>query len=70
MVELACQKSQDDLQLDSFDKCLIHFPISLEYAPFESKYPPEWTNVEVKIMVHIANDIRQTWKDTEALVDA
>ncbi len=57
-------------QLDYFDECLIHFPISLKYVPFESKYPPEWTNVEVKIMVHIANDFWQTWKDTEALVDA
>ncbi len=68
-VEMACQKSLEDLQLDYLDEYLIHFPISMEFVPIEAKYPPEWTNLEGK-MVPIANDIGQTWKDMEALVDA
>lgn len=68
-VALACEKSLQDLQLDYLDEYLIHFPISLEYVPIESKYPPEWTNLEGK-MVSIANDIGQTWKDMEVLVES
>ena len=41
-VEPAVQKSLAMMQLDYFDLYLIHFPISLKFVPFESRYPPGW----------------------------
>jgi len=41
-VELALQKSLDDLQLDYLDLYLIHFPIASKFIPIETRYPPEW----------------------------
>ena len=37
-------------------------------VPFEDKYPPEWTNLDNK-MVIVDNDICATWKAMEELVD-
>ena len=55
-VPLAVARTLDDLQLDYLDEYLIHFPISMEYVPIEKKYPPEWTNLDGK-MVIVPNDI-------------
>ena len=57
------------MQLDYLDEYLIHFPISLQYVPFDAKYPPEWTNLDGK-MVLVNNDINKTWAAMEDLVDA
>jgi len=43
-VEAALQRSLDDLGLEYLDLWLIHFPISLKFVPFETRYPPEWTH--------------------------
>jgi D-xylose reductase len=68
-VPLACQRSLNDLQLSYLDEYLIHFPISMEYVPFDKKYPPEWFNLEGKMVV-IPNDMCATWKAMEVLVDS
>lgn len=41
----------------------------MEYVPFDAKYPPEWTNMEGK-MVLVDQDMGATWKAMEALVAA
>ena len=67
-VPLALERSLRDLGLDYVDEYLVHFPISLEYVPFDEKYPPEWTNSEGKMVV-VPNDINKTWQAMENLVD-
>jgi D-xylose reductase len=41
-VRAACERSLRDLRLDYLDLYLVHFPIALEYVPFDVRYPPEW----------------------------
>lgn len=67
-VPLALERTLKDLQVSYVDEYLIHFPISMEYVPFESKYPPEWTNLDGQ-MVIVPNDMNATWKAMEQLVD-
>jgi D-xylose reductase len=67
-VPLALAKTLKDLQLTYVDEYLIHFPISTEFVPFEAKYPPEWHNLDGK-MVIVPNDMGATWKAMEAMYD-
>lgn len=68
-VEMACRRSLTDLGLTYVDEYLIHFPISMEFVPFENKYPPEWANMAGDMVV-VPNDINATWAAMERLVDS
>lgn len=41
-VRPAAERSLRDLGLDALDLYLVHFPIALEFVPFETRYPPGW----------------------------
>ena len=72
-VRMACQKSLDDMGLAYVDLYLIHFPISLEFVPFEKRYPPEWfhdPDAANPKMESIDVPVMDTWREMEALVDA
>jgi hypothetical protein len=53
---------------------LIHFPISLKYVPFETRYPPEWVHDPAAEgggeMVEDPVPVAATWGAMEALVKA
>ena len=70
-VEAACRRSLSDLGLEYLDLYLIHFPISLRYVPFETRYPPEWVHdpSALKPCMEFAQvPMHQTWKAMEDLV--
>lgn len=68
-VPLACQKTLDDLGLDYLDLYLVHFPISLQFVPFEERYPPEWTDGPGNVGQMVIDPVpyRETWEAMEAL---
>ncbi|MCA9064355.1 MAG: aldo/keto reductase [Planctomycetaceae bacterium] len=72
-VRPACERSLQDLKLESLDLYLIHFPIATRFVPFETRYPPEWfydpTAAEPRIE-EVRIPIRETWEAMEQLVDA
>lgn len=71
-VEAACRRTLQDLGLDYLDLFLIHFPISLKYVPFETRYPPEWLHDphgDVKRMEFEEVPVQDTWRAMESLVD-
>jgi D-xylose reductase len=70
-VEAACRKSLHDLQLDYLDLYLIHFPISLKYVDFDTRYPPEWLHdpaADKPVMEIDPVPLAETWQAMEELV--
>lgn len=71
-VELACKRSITDLQCDYLDLYLIHFPISLQYVPFEKRYPAGWFYEPDSPTPSLEYDpvpIIDTWRAMEDLVN-
>jgi len=71
-VVMAMDQTLNDLGLDYLDLYLIHFPIALEFVPFETRYPPEWLfdpTEELPTMKPAKVPLSDTWKAMETLVD-
>ena len=68
----ACEKSLRDLGTDYLDLYLIHFPISLKYVAFDTRYPPEWifdpTTENPKMHIDPV-PLSDTWRAMEELVE-
>ena len=72
-VRPAVERSLRDLGLDYLDLYLVHFPIALQYVPFETRYPPEWIHdpaANEPRMEPIAVPLADTWRAMEDLVSA
>ncbi len=69
-VRPALERSLQDLKLDYLDLYMIHFPISLRYVPFETRYPPEWFYDPEAASPKMELDpvpIHETWQAMEEL---
>ncbi|MBL8820871.1 MAG: aldo/keto reductase, partial [Planctomyces sp.] len=72
-VRLACERSLKDLQVDYLDLYHVHFPIALEFVPFDLRYPPGWFHdpqAAKPAMKPTPIPIADTWGAMEALVQA
>lgn len=72
-VVMAMDQTLHDLGVDYLDLYLIHFPIALEFVPFETRYPPEWLfdpSEEMPVMKPAKVPLSDTWKAMETLVDS
>lgn len=71
-VVMAMDQTLHDLGLDYLDLYLVHFPIALEFVPFETRYPPEWLydpSEQLPMMKPAAVPLQETWRAMETLVD-
>jgi D-xylose reductase len=69
----AVERTLRDLRLDYLDLYLVHFPIALEYVPFETRYPPGWffdPDADRPAMRPARVPLAATWAAMEGLVDA
>jgi D-xylose reductase len=72
-VRPALERSLRDLQLEYLDLYLVHFPIALQYVPFEKRYPPGWfhdPDAARPQMQPARVPISETWRAMEDLVRA
>ena len=72
-VVMAMDQTLHDLGLDYLDLYLVHFPIALEFVPFDTRYPPEWVfdpNDEIPMMKPVPVPLQETWQAMESLVDS
>ena len=72
-VRPALERTLRDLGLDHLDLYLVHFPIALEYVPFETRYPPGWffdPEAPRPGMRPTRVPLGDTWEAMERLVDA
>jgi D-xylose reductase len=68
----AIERTLRDLQLDSLDLYLIHFPIALRYVDPETRYPPGWVHDPDAKEPRMEPDgvpIAETWGAMERLVE-
>ena len=68
-VRSACEKTLNDLGLEQLDLFLIHFPIALEFVPFDKVYPPGWT-AGGDAMKPVSVPYYDTWRAMEQLIDS
>jgi D-xylose reductase len=69
-VRQAVERSLRDLKTDYLDLYLIHFPIALQYVPFDLRYPPGWVfdpKADVPKMEGASVPISETWQAMEEL---
>ena len=72
-VRAACERTLADLGVEQLDLYLVHFPIALEFVPFEERYPPGWVRdpaVPAPRMHPIEVPLADTWGAMERLVEA
>ena len=72
-VRPAVERSLRDLGLDYLDLYLIHFPIALEFVPFDERYPPGWLADPKRPQLGMQPaqvPLAETWRAMESLVDA
>jgi D-xylose reductase len=65
------ERTLRDLQLDYLDLYLVHFPIALEFVPFETRYPPEWVFDPAAAeprMKPVGVPLAETWEGMQDLV--
>lgn len=55
--------------MDYVDLYLIHWPVSVEYVPFEEQYPPQLMGPHKSKGAVIRVPLRETWSAMERLVD-
>ncbi len=72
-VIMAMDQTLHDLGLDYLDLYMVHFPIALEFVPFETRYPPEWVfdpADDLPMMKPASVPLQETWRAMESLVDS